>query len=177
MKTKQIDPNSAKNQRITAKLVEREVIYCVSCLVDELRKKAEEFPDYQDDLYSSGIGLPDYEEAASQAGWEELPEDDERGTFLNSDGGTSDADDWQELCEEQNIDVSDYEPEVFEHWIVSDFLAGKLEAHGQRILRDFFGLTVWCRCTTGQSISIDGVIQQIAADMEILDGQKYAWSE
>ena len=177
MKTQKIDPNSEKNQRITARLVEREVIYCVSSLVYELQKKADEFPDYTDDLYSSAIGLPDYEEAASQAGWEQLPDDDERGEFINADGETSDADDWQELCEEQNIDTSDYEPEVFEHWIVSDFLADKLEAHGERVLRDFFGLTVWCRCTTGQSISIDGVIQQIAADMEILEGQKYAWKK
>jgi hypothetical protein len=174
--TTKIDVDSAKNQKITAALVEREVIYCVSTLVSELQKKADEFPDYTDDLYSAGVGLPDYEEASHEDGkWEKLPDGDERGSFVNADGETSSADDWQELCEEKNIDVSDYEPEVFEHWIVTGWFADQLEKNNQRVLRDFFGLTVWCRCTTGQSISIDSVVQQIAADMEILDGQINEW--
>ena len=50
--------------------------------------------------------------------------------------------------------------EVYEHWIVSSHLAYKLQEHGQTV-KDFFGLTLWCRCCTGQAISMDHVIQEI----------------
>ncbi len=39
-----IDYNSNANQEIKQKFVNREVIYCVSTLVSELAKKAEDFP-------------------------------------------------------------------------------------------------------------------------------------
>ena len=58
----------------------------------------------------------------------------------------------------QNNDVQG--AEVYEHWIVSSHFAYKLEQHGQTV-KDFFGLTVWCRCCTGQAISMDHVIQEI----------------
>jgi hypothetical protein len=54
---------------------------------------------------------------------------------------------------------------VFEHWAVSEWLAGKLEEQGERVDRDFAGLCVWARTTSGQSISMDGVIERIAAEM------------
>lgn len=79
----------------------------------------------------------------------------------------------EELCEEEGIYV-DY-PDVFEHWIVSDWLANRLEKHGEKVLRDFFGMTVWCRCTTGQAILLDSVISEICFELEILCGQKYEW--
>ena len=46
MKTNKIDYNSTVNQDIKSKFVNREVIYCVSNLVYELAKKADEFPEY-----------------------------------------------------------------------------------------------------------------------------------
>jgi len=171
---KQIDYNSNVNQEIKRKFVDREVIYCVSALVYELAKKAEHFGDYEDDLYDAFRGIPDYEEAATQNGWRE---NDISGFTEKHSGEVSDAENWQELCEEQNIEVDDYTPEIFEHWIITDWLADKLENHGHKVLRDFFGLTIWCRPTTGQAILLDGVISQICADMEILEGQANDWSK
>lgn len=55
--------------------------------------------------------------------------------------------------------------EVFEHWIVSDWLAEKLAAKGEKVDTDFAGLTVWARTTTGQGIASDSVIQDIVADL------------
>lgn len=56
--------------------------------------------------------------------------------------------------------------EAFEHWIVSDWLAGKLEAAGEMVSHDIHGLTIWGRCTTGQAILLDAVICGIYNDMD-----------
>ncbi len=52
--------------------------------------------------------------------------------------------------------------EVYEYWIISDWLASKLEQEwGEVVVRDYHGLTIWGRTTTGQAISMDAVMQQI----------------
>lgn len=52
--------------------------------------------------------------------------------------------------------------EPLEFWIVSDWLAGKLEEHDECVAYDVHGLTIWGRCTSGQAISMDSVIEGIA---------------
>jgi hypothetical protein len=248
--------SSTENQRILDKFVQREVIYCVSALVYELAQKFECFPDYEDDLLDAFKGVPDYEEAARQEGWDLSPlgefyKEDENQLYLsvnlqergqvhvschqqeypgqgtngqeiwsfvgtedeadNLDGSenfnitdpaeveeflfeqdvidakdelsdddgcnfeTSNEDLWEGLCQEQGIDAEEYRSDIFEHWIVSDYLARRLEDKGHRVLRDFFGMTVWCRPTTGQAILLDSVIAEIALDMGILVGQDNEW--
>lgn len=54
---------------------------------------------------------------------------------------------------------------MFEHWIVSDWLADKLAAQGEKVDKDFAGLTIWARTTTGQAVYCDGVIERIAAEV------------
>ncbi len=63
-----------------------------------------------------------------------------------------------EACIQEN-DIQGVE--VYEHWLVSSHLAYKLREHGQTVVDDFFGLQVWCRTCTGQSISMDYVICKI----------------
>ena len=60
--------------------------------------------------------------------------------------------------------------EVFEHWIVTPWLAERLAAKGESCA-EIYDFWIWGRTTTGQSISVDSVIHDIAVDMEILDGQ------
>ena len=79
----------------------------------------------------------------------------------------------QNAVEQNNLDYDYLEP--YEYWIVTDWFADKLESKGQMILKDFYGLTIWGRCTTGQAILLDHVIGQIAEDMEILEGMKNEW--
>jgi hypothetical protein len=73
------------------------------------------------------------------------------------------VDDWEWVGREYNLDP--YQREAYEHWIVSDWFARKLQEQGEMVNRDILGLTVWGRCTTGQSISMDGVIETIAANL------------
>lgn len=64
-----------------------------------------------------------------------------------------------------SFDHFDCKPkEVYEWWAVSSFLAAKLEARGE-VMYDGDDCKIWGRCTTGQAISIDGVIEDIVKKM------------
>ena len=151
MNSKYMDP---AYQREVDAFVQREVIYCVSSLVWELSKIWEHLPsEYQDDILGAYQGNPDYEEAATNHGWVL----DEDGCIVIGESETADS--WEEACSRMDIDLSEYQSEVYEHWVVSNFLANDLEAQGEKIIRDFMGIeAIWCRQTTGQSISMDRVI-------------------
>lgn len=64
--------------------------------------------------------------------------------------------------------------EVFQWFIVSEYLANKLSEKGEPIIRDE---NIWGRGTFGQAILLDHVITEICAEMEILQGQKYSWEK
>jgi len=71
-------------------------------------------------------------------------------------------DGWQKVCDDNRLDPE--QREVYEHWIVSSWLARKLEERGE-ITGEVCGLTIWGRCTTGQAISMDNVIEELAAEL------------
>jgi hypothetical protein len=170
-----MEENSNRNQEIKRLFVDREVIHCASNLVYELSQQAEHFREYEDDLYGAFQGNPDYEEALKQNDCE--PFTDEYGVdcWRDTRDGMTFAGTAQKACEAFEIDVYEYTEDIYEHWIVSDYLADKLEDKGHKILRDFFGFTIWCRPTTGQAILLDGVISSICSDIEILEGQANEW--
>lgn len=71
------------------------------------------------------------------------------------------ATDYEAICIAHGLD---YEyTEALEYWVVSSWLAWKLAEKGEAIA-EVCGLTVWGRCTSGQSISIDGIIESIALE-------------
>lgn len=70
----------------------------------------------------------------------------------------------EDACRAYSIDAD--EPEIYEYWSVDDYFARHLEERGEVVARDFLdSLTVWGRCTTGQSISLDGVVSRIVRDV------------
>lgn len=168
------------------RIVSQEVRYCVSHLISQLASNDHAARtlgvDVEEDLYPV-LAQDDFEEPArdwfgnahledlrSVADYYDLTSEAEgleapalRAMLLEYLG---EEDKWQDLCDFQRLDP--HQIEAYEHWIVSDWFAGKLEAKGEMVSRDILGLTVWGRTTTGQSISMDGVIQAIAADLENL---------
>lgn len=78
--------------------------------------------------------------------------------------------------ENQYNEETDTYTEVYEWWLVNSHFADMLAEHGEVVIRDgnFFGC-IWGRCSTGQAIALDGIISQLAYEMEILEGQKYEW--
>lgn len=76
----------------------------------------------------------------------------------------SEAEAQRQACEDLRIEPDT--AEVYEHWIVSGNFAHWLEEQGQVVSTEAVdGLTIWGRTTTGQSISMDGVVQSIVADV------------
>lgn len=61
---------------------------------------------------------------------------------------------------EQARDRGEDTQEIFEWWVVSDYLLKRLEDEGEPILKTDFG-DWWGRTCTGQSIYLDGVIEKI----------------
>jgi hypothetical protein len=72
--------------------------------------------------------------------------------------------DWETFCQDFDVDTDDFKSDVYEHWAVTDWLGRRLAAKGECV-GEVCGTTVWGRCTTGQSISMDGVIEQIAKEI------------
>jgi len=87
--------------------------------------------------------------------------------LLKSEDGQKMGYDYENITNlyQQNEDGQDEEPqEVFEWWIISEWLLEELEKRGEPILKTDYQ-NYWGRTTTGQSISIDYVIEKIYIDL------------
>lgn len=155
--------------RTIQQLVSAEVHYCVSHLVATLAGDAYNIPQGEVEKLCSQAAelaapIPDYEEAAREAGWKTADLTPSMLVREFTDRVEAEtANSWQDACD--LADIEPYDRDVFEHWIVSEWLADKLEAKGEKVDRDFAGMTIWARTTSGQSIEIDSVIKAIHADL------------
>jgi len=163
--------------RTPDQIVNAEVHYCVSALVAMLGQAnycaddSEALGEAKDQALELISPIDDWEEAAYQAGWRKV-EHDPRPEWSHLGPCLYNADqerawpigDWQGAAEDVGVDEP-YQREVFEHWIVSDWLADQLEARGEKVDKDFAGMVVWARTTSGQGIASDSVIEAIAADL------------
>lgn len=162
-------------------LVRREVCHCASSLVATLagvsgmNQSAIDADPEAWALFNAALDLAmpidDWEEAARENGWKtadltpgmlirEFTDRTEAETLLPSRGHEYD---WEAACQLSEVDP--YQREVYEHWIVTDWLADKLEAHGEKVDKDFAGMCIWARTTTGQAIAADHVIEAITAEI------------
>lgn len=161
---------------ITAsELVRREVYYCVSSLVSSLAMgchavssntgEGRQLLDLTEQAVELAAPVLDYEEAAREAGWQF---ENVHGNPMWTKGSDLDEDKAFEPSAEAacaHDDIEPYDREVYEHWLVSDWLADKLIEKGEKVDKDFAGMTIWARTTTGQAVACDHVIKQIAADL------------
>lgn len=172
-------------------LVEREVHACVSALVSTLANAAHGSNDDHTELAdlceqaSELSTVLDYEEAARNARWKQSRLEYRDGKLITAgprwwyrgrrpvlgdiDISIPEARTAQEACEMDNIEP--YERKVSEHWVVSEWLADKLLEKGEKVDKNFQGLCIWARTTTGQAIASDLVIEQITADLNRSDEQ------
>ncbi len=65
------------------------------------------------------------------------------------------------LEEEEEPEFEEEIEEVLEHYIVTNWLAEKLEAKNEVVCFNFMGFTIWGRTTSGSAIYMDEVIQEI----------------
>lgn len=162
-------------QELCEELVNREVIYCVSQLVSHMQ---EIDPNFYDEYYNL-LGSEDYNDNVDyyirNMSREDATDILEREFCIDCSNSSIeelrealyqnliDEDKIQEFANDHNIEPT-YN-EVFEYWLVSNWLADKLKGHGEIIEKDLYGLTIWGRQTTGQAIYIDGVICRIVKDL------------
>lgn len=172
---------TSEAERVLDRLVYREVGHCVSELVFHFSSNPNSLAgsEYSQDDLADILVQDDYENAVRESPF--FVRVDEDGTVVtqSQDLGDDGEKEEEEECAgwEEAADAWDIEPlqnEAYEHWIVSGFLADKLREQGEMV-GELFDLTIWGRTTTGQAISMDGVIQRIAAEMEILPGQRHSW--
>jgi hypothetical protein len=160
--TKTTDPTlTIEFQRKLDAFVQREVVYCVSHLVSEILPAA-----MQGYIGGSSFNEDDAYKLAGRTYW--VPVEDDGSEWPVELESEEDCQTW--IDANRSEECYTYTPEertdeALEHWIVSDYLADRLEEHGEIIVRDFFGLTIWGRCCSGQAISMDGVIQEIYKEM------------
>jgi hypothetical protein len=76
----------------------------------------------------------------------------------------------------ERIDLSDHCAEVYEHYAVTSWFAGKLRWAGETV-REFAGYDIWCRTCTGQSTWMVCCFTKIAKDMKILPGMENDWTK
>lgn len=63
----------------------------------------------------------------------------------------------------ESLRIEEYN-EVYEWWIVSEWMQSRLSSLGC-VTFDLYGLPLWGRCATGQSMLLDGAFQSIAREM------------
>ena len=125
--------NQSVLQDIAGKLVADHVYVCQSGLVGELLSKEIIGYDDYENLYLSDKQLKETFDATTD---EEIEELRNEGSDVN---------------------------EVFEHWIVSDWLENRLEELEEPLLKTSFQ-NWWGRTCSGQAIALDYNIQKLAYD-------------
>lgn len=155
--------------------VQREVGHCVSHLVSTLasgygnigqNRPDNGLADLAEQACELAAPIEDWQSAAEEAGWQQ------NGSHFTRAGVSISYVDWQTLCDSENIEP--HYNEVFEHWIVSDWLADKLIEHGEKVDKEFANLCIWARTTTGQGIAFDYVIERIYEEMINYNGEEAA---
>lgn len=135
-----LDKEELDLQRECSNFVQKEVIYCVSVLIHELGPAVEE-TKWMDEWVE--LVSPVQENCGCDMDEEEIKEAEDNDEELEPCGN----------CVR----------EVFEHWIVSGWLANSLRERGEVVV-DFMNMDVWARTTTGQSIALDGVIRDMITE-------------
>lgn len=176
-------------QRACGLWVERNIGPCVSSLMYDVGRNLEECSRIFDFDYDEAIGWfqrEDFEEVVSyhisNLDRDEVVEyltgrsiecrdDEDIATLREAMFEDIKSEDLDEYARENGIDP-DYD-EVYEHYIVnSSWAADDLRAYGQ-IVFEFGGLTIFGRCTTGQSMSLDGWTRRLMRD---LPDDHWIWS-
>jgi hypothetical protein len=107
--------------------------------------------------------IRDWERPAREAGWVLDNSSLTPGACYKRDHGeTHEAANWVEACKLERVQP-DRLP-IRGQWIVSEWLAGQLADRGERVTRNFTGLSIWSRTSRGPDVSQDPVLQRIASE-------------
>jgi hypothetical protein len=184
------DFNSIRNQDIKSNLVRRDVFANVTMMVSYILE--------QDDYRNAPFTYEDIEnlyahvcpECDSDYGFKEIAGLQclecealfESGDPCKCELDDADSDNFDEIaiykcrnCDHivEDADALDTRPqEIYEWYLVDRGLAAQLKERGECVIEH---ADIWGRQACGQAILLDGIISEIAHDMQILEGQQYEW--
>ena len=179
--------NEGQNQTIKGKFIAQHVFANVNQMTEYILKKGFEDADAPfnlDDVinfysYPEFIGKrANFEGGSYEERKSEIERLEDLKNEVEEDENLTDAQ-IEEIQTEIESDIEDLEnleseaQEVYEWYLVSGYLADKLQEKGNPIIESE---NIWGRCTTGQAILLDYVITEICAEMEILEGQANSWA-
>lgn len=150
-------------QRNTRDLISPSILMNVSQIIDALRPLA--------DYANAPITHEEFYGLDSQEDWETVAFEN-IDVHLRYDQDKSEP--WSELdadhlmyetareaCEAVGLDP--HQKETLEFWAVDKWLSRRLEANGENVQHlDGLDVIVWCRQTSGQSMFIDHVMEEIS---------------
>lgn len=193
------DGNSTVNQQIKGKLVGREVNMCLSYLMQELFKASNmissrdvDLPQLEDveNFYSypewnkTVVGEDLYFQGGTESKKDEFLKEFDR--LEEESAELLEKEEISETTHDRNVEqineareefegIENEPQEVYEWWAVDEMLFNNLRDKGEPVL-EYANMYIWGRTCSGQAILLDHVITEIAADMEILEGQAHDWS-
>lgn len=191
MATKQeIIADTSLFQRVCGAFVRKNVLYCMSALMYDIGQHLEESAKIFDEDYDTMLGWyqqDDWDEPVSyyissldrdevvaylEGRSIQCNDDEDVATLreamledIRSEGAL------QDFANENNLDP--HVTEVYEHWLIDSYFAEELKEAGE-IIFEFENMTIWGRTTTGQSISMDYVIEHMVKE---LDEDHWVWRE
>ena len=170
MLKEKVNSNSIENQKIKGDFVDREVYCCASSLIYQLQQDGHYTDEIMEFSLKDELREEDLKDEIREYYKKELKEYLKDRFTEETSLEVLDTEELKDLADDLFIDIDNFiEPEeALEHWIVSDWLADKLEAYGELITKDFLGLTIWGRTCSGQAIMLDWVISKICNDLDML---------
>ena len=170
MLKEKVNSNSIENQKIKGDFVDREVYCCASSLIYQLQQDGHYTDEIMEFSLKDELREEDLKDEIREYYKKELKEYLKDRFTEETSLEVLDTEELKDLADDLNIDIDNFiEPEeALEHWIVSDWLADKLEAYGELTTKDFLGLTIWGRTCSGQAIMLDWVISKICNDLDML---------
>ncbi|MFA5240430.1 MAG: zinc ribbon domain-containing protein [Phycisphaerae bacterium] len=172
--SKKINHNSSINQDIKRRFVERDVLACFSYEMESVLRAGINYQDKEYPLPTAEDIQNAYEYKCPDCG--EVFNPDDNCQEREKDGQSVFVCPACGKCYESQGDLENEPQEVFEWWIITEWLAKKLLAHNEPII-EWGNNWYWGRTCSGQAILLDSVISQICEEQEILEGQKYDWSK
>lgn len=169
--------NSRINMKIRGMLVSREVIANVSDMVDGLMGADVEGWNFSEFSNAAYDACPDCAGEVFPLDWEKDAEAIAEYNELTGDEIDETSVDEYMICGYcgKITGCPDHEyREPYEYYIVDESLGRDLRDAGEMVLERYWGW-IWGRCSTGQAVSLDGVVGRICERMEILEGQRYSW--
>lgn len=159
--------------QIIERIIEQEIYCNASTFVADLQatELVDQLPDTFEKILECSAG-PDYSEAPDgyRLTGGSCVLNGAKETFYGFDNSETDSIGEGYHSEAEALraawgDSGDEPPriEALQHWLVSDWLADKLEQVGALVTQDLMGFNVWGRTECGQSLTMDSDLHKVAA--------------